>query len=178
MPASVELFRRYANPVLIETGTNLGEGVKHALAAGFATVRSVELSDKLFADNVRRFSQNPEVKVFHGSSETQLWNMIQDIRQPITFWLDAHYSAGITARGDENSPILKELRIIGRHPMKTHTILIDDRRQMGTADFDCITEEQIKDAILRINPAYRITYDTGSDAAPMFVKDIIVAQTA
>jgi hypothetical protein len=44
MPASVELFQRYLNPVLVETGTYLGEGIRHALAAGFASVRSVELS--------------------------------------------------------------------------------------------------------------------------------------
>jgi hypothetical protein len=136
----------------------------------------VELSDKLYADNVRRFCGNPAVKIFHGSSEEQLWNMIEDVRQPMTLWLDAHYSAGITAKGSENSPILKELRIIGRHPIKTHTILIDDRRQVGTADFDFITEEQIKAAILAINPAYQISYDTGSDAHAMFKNDIIVAR--
>ena len=178
MPASVELFKRYLNPAFIETGTYLGEGVKHALAAGFLTIRSVELSEKLFADNVRRFAQQPAVKIFQGSSEEQLWNMIEDVRQPMTLWLDAHYSAGITAKGSENSPILKELRIIGRHPIKTHTILIDDRRQVGTADFDFITEDQIKAAILAINPAYRITYDTGSHADKMFLNDIIVARTA
>ncbi len=176
MPASLALFQRYHNPVLIETGTYLGEGIKFALAAGFQTIRSVELSDKLYADNVRRFAEKPSVKIFHGSSEEQLWNMIEDIRQPMTLWLDAHYSAGITAKGSENSPILKELRIIGRHPIKTHTILIDDRRQVGTADFDFITEDQIRAGILAINPAYQISYDTGSDAHEMFKNDIIVAR--
>ena len=176
MPASVELFKRYANPVFVETGTYLGEGVKFALAAGFQTIRSVELSDKLYADNVRRFAEQPSVKIYHGSSEEQLWNMMEGIRQPMTLWLDAHYSAGITAKGSENSPILKELRIIGRHPIKTHTILIDDRRQVGTADFDFITEEQIRAAVLAINPAYHVTYDTGSTTHPMFLNDIIVAR--
>jgi hypothetical protein len=176
MPASVELFKRHLNPVFIETGTYLGEGIKLALAAGFSTIRSVELSEKLFADNVRRFAQQPNIKIFHGSSEEQLWNMIEDIRQPATFWLDAHYSAGITAKGSENSPVLKELRIIGRHPIKTHTVMIDDRRQVGTADFDFITEDQIRTALLAINPAYKIGYDTGSTANPMFLNDIIVAR--
>src|SRR4051812_33912522 len=115
MPASVELFKRYANPVFIETGTYLGDGIKQALAAGFPVVRSVELSDKLFEENVRRFANRANVRIFHGSSEGELAKMIADIKEPITFWLDAHYSAGITAKGDENSPVLKELRIIAEH---------------------------------------------------------------
>ncbi len=176
MPASVELFKRHLNPVLIETGTYLGEGIKDALSAGFTTIRSVELSDKLFEENVRRFAGQPGVKVFHGSSEEQLWNMIEDIREPITFWLDAHFSGGITVKGSENSPILKELRIIGRHPVNTHTILIDDRRQVGTADFDFVTEEQIQQAIRAINPDYQLSSETGSTAHPMFKDDIIVAR--
>ncbi len=74
------------------------------------------------------------------------------------------------------SPVLKELQIIGNHPIKTHTLLIDDRRQVGTADFDYVTEAQIRTAILSINPAYQFSYDTGSDAAAMFIDDIIVAR--
>ena len=73
------------------------------------------------------------------------------------------------------SPVLKELAIIGRHPIKKHTILIDDRRQVGTADFDFVTEEQIRDAMRKINPAYRFSYETGSNANPMFKNDVIVA---
>src|SRR4051812_29454780 len=176
MPASAEMFKRYLNPVFIETGTYLGDGIKQALLAGFPKIRSVELSEKLFEENVRRFANQPSVKIYQGSSESQLGDMIADIREPITFWLDAHYSAGITAKGDQNSPILKELRVIAAHPVKTHTILIDDRRQVGTADFDFVTETQIRDAILAINPAYKFSYDTGSDANPMFLNDIIVAR--
>ncbi len=175
MPASVELFKRHPHGVFIETGTYLGEGVTAALAAGFGRVRSVELSEKLYSDNVRKFAGNRAVKLFHGSSEGQLWNMIADISEPMTFWLDAHYSEGITVKGEEMSPILKELRIIGRHPIKTHTLLIDDRRQVGTADFDFVTEEQIREAILAINPGYRFSYETGSNASAMFLDDIIVA---
>src|SRR5438477_2757262 len=118
MPASAQMFKRYPNPVFIETGTYLGDGIKQALLAGFAKIRSVELSEKLCEENVRRFANRANVKIYQGSSEGQLGYMIADIKEPITFWLDAHYSAGITARGDENSPILKELRVIAAHPVK------------------------------------------------------------
>src|SRR4051812_38481862 len=115
MPASIEMFKRYVNPVFVETGTYLGDGIKAAIETGFGEIRSVELSDDLYAKNVRKFSAHGHVRIFHGSSESQLWEMIKDIDRPITFWLDAHYSGGITVKGDEMSPILKELAIIGRH---------------------------------------------------------------
>jgi hypothetical protein len=178
MPASLEFFRRYPNPVFIETGTYLCEGIELALAAGFQEVRSVELSEKLYAKAVAKYADRKNIRLFHGTSEDQLWNMIADVRAPMTFRLDAHFSGGITVKGPENSPILKELRIIGRHPIKTHTILIDDRRQVGTADFDFVTEAQIVEAIRAINPAYKVTYDTGSQAHAMFVNDILVACAA
>lgn len=178
MPASIEMFRRYPNRVLIETGTYLCEGVEMALAAGFGEVRTVELSEQLYAKAVKRYAGRPQVRLYQGTSEGQLEAMIADLREPATFWLDAHFSGGITAKGPEHSPILKELRIIGAHPVKTHTILIDDRRQVGTADFDFTTEAQIRSAILAINPKYRISYDTGNTERDIFKDDIIVAVAA
>lgn len=178
MPASLEFFKRYANPVFVETGTYLCEGIELALGAGFGEVRSVELSEKLFGKAQTKYAGRSNIKLYHGTSETRLWDMIADIRTPITFWLDAHFSGGITVKGPEMSPVMKELAIIGRHPVKNHVIMIDDRRQVGTADFDFVTEAQIREAILAINPAYKIFYDTGSRAQAMFVDDIIVAQAA
>jgi len=176
MPASVELFKRYPNPALVETGTYLGEGVRHALAAGFQSIRSVELAETLFADNLRRFTGNPRVRLFQGTSDDQTLEHDPRPLRPATFWLDAHYSAGITAKGPENCPILKELRIIARHPIKTHTLLFDDRRLLGTVDFDFLTEDHLRTAISALNPAYQFSHDTGSHEQPIFLNDILVAR--
>jgi hypothetical protein len=50
------------------------------------------------------------------------------------FWLDGHYSAGITARGDIATPISLELEAILSHPVKSHVILIDDARDFTGKD--------------------------------------------
>jgi len=42
------------------------------------------------------------------------------------FWLDGHYSGGITALGDVQCPIRAEIEAILRHPIKDHVLLIDD----------------------------------------------------
>ena len=47
-------------------------------------------------------------------------------REPCLFWLDGHYSAGITAKGEKETPIWEELEHICDHPIKNHVILIDD----------------------------------------------------
>jgi hypothetical protein len=54
---------------------------------------------------------------------------------------------------------------------KNHTILIDDRRLLGTDEFMFITEDQIREKLLEINPDYEITYEDGYQA-----NDIIVAR--
>jgi hypothetical protein len=47
---------------------------------------------------------------------------------PTLFWLDGHYSGGITSSADLHSPINAELDAILGHAIATHVILIDDAR--------------------------------------------------
>lgn len=161
MPATQELFARYPNDWLVETGTFRGHGVRAALAAGFAHVVSIELSDQLYADAVRNFADQPNVRLVHGDSGKAMWDVIRDIDRPITFWLDGHYSEGITARGDKNAPLLEELDAIARHPIRTHTVLIDDVRFLGTPVLDDIPLQSLIDRLMQINPAYEIRYEDG-----------------
>ena len=42
------------------------------------------------------------------------------------FWLDGHYSAGVTAGAEKDSPISAELDVIHKHSIVQHVILIDD----------------------------------------------------
>jgi hypothetical protein len=44
------------------------------------------------------------------------------------FWLDAHYCGGMTAKGSEETPVIKELTQVLAHPVAGHVILIDDAR--------------------------------------------------
>ena len=72
------------------------------------------------------------------------------LKQPCLFWLDAHYSAGVTAKGAIDTPIEKELKHIFRHEYAhRHVLLIDDARVFkGTNDYPTIQtiEAMTKDA--------------------------------
>jgi hypothetical protein len=54
------------------------------------------------------------------------------INQAALFWLDGHYSAGITAKGEKDTPIFEELSHILNAPDKRHVIIVDDVQNFGT----------------------------------------------
>lgn len=167
---SVEVFQKHLNPVFIETGSYLGSGIQKALQAGFKEVYSIELSPSLYDHCCKLFEGNPQVHLYLGDSSIELENIISVIDQQATFWLDAHYSGGITATSG-NSPILTELKVIAQHPIKTHTILIDDVRLFGTSESDFIKLEEIINAIKEINPNYIFYFENG-----YIPNDVLVAE--
>lgn len=163
------VFAKYPNTYFIETGSYHGDGIKMALDAGFSHIYSIEIAPRYIDYCKSRFSNHPNVTLLLGDSTYVLPELLKQIDAPATFWLDGHYSWG-TARGDLNSPILQELEAIREHPIKTHTILIDDIRLLGTIDFDFLELDDILDKLLEINPDYKIHFENG-----VVPNDVLVA---
>lgn len=175
MPAHKHVFQKYPNEYFIETGTFKGEGLQMALDIGFANVRSVEIHEPYWKENLLKYHNNPRVRLYLGSSEEQLWNMIQGINVPCTFWLDGHWSGDDTPTwSGQNCPLEDELNIIKQHHIKNHTILIDDIRCCGTPHFKnkkgIIYKYELEDWIRQINRDYRIFYENSWEP-----NDILVA---
>jgi len=166
-------FKQFKNYYFVETGTYCGTAVAQALKEGFSEVRSIEFDLKSYSLAQNRFKKNTNVKLFHGNSINQLWEMIKDIDQPITFWLDAHIFPPLP-NGNKNCPLLEELDQIKRHHIKVHTILIDDMHCAGTAAFDGLTKTDLIKKILEINPNYKITYVSGGDKGE-YPENVMVA---
>jgi len=166
---SADVFAKYPNPYFVETGTYLGEGIQRALDAGFPQVYSIELSPKYHQKAQRKFRKKPNVHLVFGDSGVMLKQVIASIHAPITFWLDGHWSAGDTAKAGSITPLLDELESIRQHPIKTHTIMIDDVRCFG-APFDGVTFEQTVAKLREINPNYTICYEDG-----LVPNDVLVA---
>jgi len=173
------IFQKYLNQYFVETGTFQGFGVQQALLARFPQIISIELGRDLAQEAQQLFKTNKNVKIIQGDAACILNDVIKEIKEPITFWLDGHFSGpykgGMTAKGDVPDPILQELQIIAKHQIRTHTILIDDIRlyQEGAWPWQSAPPVKIADveAILRsINPNYKFALEDG------FVKqDILVA---
>lgn len=158
---SKAVFEKFPNPYFVETGSYRGDGIQMAIETGFPCIYSIELSPLHYKHCKKRFASVPSVHLVLGDSSKHLKKILAKIDAPITFWLDGHYSSGNTAKGKTNCPLLEELAAIANHPIKTHTILIDDVRLLGTHEFDFIELEKIVEAILQINPDYIIGFEDG-----------------
>ncbi len=146
--------RKYGLKLFVETGTYVGEMVE-AVKEIFEEVYSIELSVELFNQAKSKFSSDGHVHILQGDSGVVLKELIPQIQQPALFWLDGHYSAGITARGDKDTPICEELRHILDARDLGHVILIDDARCFGK-DPGYPSIDQLKKFILSERPHARI----------------------
>jgi hypothetical protein len=183
MPIAFPLGQ-YRSPVFCETGTYLGDGVWLALKAGFRKIYSIEISPEYHAAACRRFA--PEiatnrVELLLGDSVELVGKVVRQEAREMTFWLDAHsmpHNLSAETEGRESGahcPLYEELKAIASHPLKSHTIMIDDVRLLGNASAwggHGVDLQGVEQRILAINPSYRITFEKG------FQKDdVLVAYT-
>lgn len=166
------LFLLHHNEVFVETGSFYGQGIFNALSTGYKKIHSIELAPKYYYYCQERFEERPNILIHYGDSSKVLYDIIRDIDEPITFWLDAHFSGDDTAFFGRMTPILDELDQIKRHHLNTHTIMIDDVRHFGTWHFDYISKEQILDKLYEINPNYSISYAKGYVADDILIAEV------
>ncbi len=120
-------LRAYKLEQFVETGTYLGDTLEYIAREGVGCM-SIELSEQLYAAAMRRFAGFENVKLILGDSAQEMPKLLTHLGKPALFWLDGHYSGGLTARGGKDSPIIAELEAISNHPIAGHVILIDDAR--------------------------------------------------
>jgi hypothetical protein len=154
----------YCTKVLVETGTYYGDMVE-ALRNKFEKIYSVELDSDLYSKARWRFSTDPRTHLVKGDSGGLLSDVVSELEEPCIFWLDAHYSGGVTTRGATDSPIMKELEQISKSNFK-NVVLIDDARHFGifpsypsvddlknfASEYVKFSKFFVKDDIIRILP--------------------------
>jgi len=113
----------------VETGTYLGETTE-CLAKRSPMVYSIEPEPALYARAVERFQNAKNVKIIQGTSEEVMPELVAGLTGDVSFWLDGHYSAGITFKGSSDTPIKQELEVIARvlPRLGRVAVLIDDMR--------------------------------------------------
>lgn len=166
------LLTKYINDIFVETGTCNGGGVKSALIAGFKKIYSIEINQERQEHNIERFMGINHIHLIIGDSGIDLAKLIPSIKKPATFWLDAHFEKkriGMRTR----CPLYEELDAIAQSPIKTHTIMIDDMRVIGTAMWGKgIVKDKIIEKIMSINSNYKINFEDNTQAP----NDIMVAK--
>jgi hypothetical protein len=149
-----EYQERYGYEILVETGTYLGDMVE-AQKKNFKKIISIELSAELSEKAKKRFRNDKHIQILNGDSGKILPGVLAGITNPAIFWLDGHYSEGITAKGEKESPIIEELNAILKYRNLNHILLIDDARSfVGKGDYPSI--EELKEYIKTKNVNYQI----------------------
>ena len=125
------IFLKYgiSNAQWVETGTFFGDTTDF-LSKKFPEVYSIEPSEYLFDHVFKRFKSKKNIKLFNDVSEKILPELLPNLSGDINFWLDGHYSSGITFKGNQDCPIRDELKEISNNLKKFNKILIliDDVR--------------------------------------------------
>jgi hypothetical protein len=116
---------------LVETGTQYGD-TPWLFRNELQEIWSIELSPQLSHLARRRFQKFPHIHIIEGDSTHCLAEVIPQLKTPTLFWLDGHYSSGVTARGTLDCPIYAELQAIFSTCKQRWVILIDDARSFGT----------------------------------------------
>jgi hypothetical protein len=132
--------REYSCKILIETGTYLGDTV-FSQKNNFERIISIELSNRLFKAAANRFRKYTHIRVMNGNSGDLLPGILKGINKRSLLWLDGHYSGGLTAKGESESPVFTELDAIFSNNRPLHVILIDDARLfIGKRDYPTMEE--------------------------------------
>lgn len=183
MSLNSETLKRFTyNKIYIETGTFTGGSLLLAIHAGFEVLHSIEIDPKYFRGVCDNFAGFPQAHLYLGNSLEILPKLLEDIDEPVTFFLDSHLNPDSTL-SEIHVPLLMELDIIKGHSVKNHTILIDDRRIFGyngdprvdvSSQWLSITENKVIEKLLEINPRYGIYYLDSTNAE----NDIVVAEIA
>ena len=134
------IFLEYSNKesVWIETGTYRGTSTRF-LAQNNKFIHTIEAEKGYYSQTKTRLT-NEGIKNIGfnlGTSESSLEEVIQNIdNDTLCIWLDAHYSGEGTYKGDQDTPIVNELKVIEKYisKFKKINILIDDIREFDNSN--------------------------------------------
>lgn len=140
LPAKAKLavLNRYSIPdaVWIESGTYFGD-TTFALARKGKTVHTIEASPSLVEQAKTRFRRMPQITVHAGDSGEIMETLLGALDgNSLNFWLDGHFSGGMTFKGVEETPIRRELEIISERlaTLDQVAVFVDDFRCFPTQE--------------------------------------------
>jgi hypothetical protein len=116
--------------VFVETGTYLGD-TTWWFRDDFDRLYTIEVDPFLYDQAKSRFARIPRIEALLGDSSNVLVGVVPTIESKALYWLDGHYSAGITGSGESHCPIMSELDAIYERARAPFVIVIDDARCFG-----------------------------------------------
>jgi hypothetical protein len=126
-----DIIRHYARlhgtPILFETGTWMGNAL-FTLRNDFREIHSIELAPELHTQASAALAHVSHIHLHLGDSAVLLPQISRSLSGPVLYWLDGHWCAGPSARGEKDTPISEELSFLLGRPPGRDVVLIDDAR--------------------------------------------------
>lgn len=137
----------------IETGTYLGETVE-MMYPYFDYLHSIEVSEYLYNKYFEEHQNYESVTIHLGDSVKVIPKLLIELdkNSKCVFWLDGHFSSGVTSKGEKDCPLIEEcVEINNTYKSDQCLILIDDLRLFGTN----ITEDWTDISIDKITQSFK-----------------------
>jgi len=152
-----EYGQRFGLHTLVETGTYMGDMV-FAMRNDFTRIYSIELSPLLARRAQQYFTRCPHITIIEGDSGQVFSQLLPTLDTPPLFWLDGHFSHGLTAKGDLNTPIRREITAILTTLHITCCILIDDACAFGNwTNYPPL--EEVRQLVATLRPGWTVTVE-------------------
>jgi hypothetical protein len=110
----------------VETGTYQANTALWA-AGHFQQAHTIEAAKPLYDAAVSKFGKTANLHFHNGDSRDCLRQIQQSLDGPALYWLDAHWSGGVTFGQGDECPLLSEIEVVNQGSVDS-IILIDDAR--------------------------------------------------
>lgn len=147
----------YRLDTLVETGTQYGD-TPWLFRDELSEIWSIELSPELAGLAQQRFRKHSHIHVVQGDSSDRISEIIPRLKTPTLFWLDGHYSSGVTARSNLDCPIYGELKAVLSICRQRWVVMIDDARLFG-AEKDYPALEELENFVRGALPEAEFTVE-------------------
>lgn len=129
----------------VETGTWMGETILR-FENTFEKLFTIEVSEYVYNEFQKKNYDKNKIKSILGDSSEMIQFVVEQLDDKTIFFLDGHYSSGITGKGKKDVPLYEEITTINNNFNFECIIIIDDLRLFGTKlneDWSEISNEKI-----------------------------------
>jgi len=130
-----ELQAKHDLKYFVETGVGNGDAIIEAQKYPFERILSIEIMEEQVKRMKEKFKDDPRVEIILGNTLDVLPKLLDEIKVPTLFWLDAHFPGADIGMGrhDDTSiddetrlPLERELLMIKNQRNGKDVVLFDD----------------------------------------------------